>query len=341
MKEYTKEEHEFIDREFEKLSKNYPELNIFNRNRNPYLLYKDSFETTKEYKEIQDKKEWWQNHIVKLLENRKELILFKDRDSKENRDILLFILISLYFEVPIAYEFHHMYNKLKELDKEYLAKRNKTMNTLKNLRQEIIDNIYPYLNLKTSTKNRQKELEMMCRIQFNRMYSIINETYEFLSFLNNDEIEDFHYVNTMNYSYQYNEVWTRKLRDKTGLRQIVLRQIAVLLDLIYHGKYTAFNKPSYLLLDYIMPCDEQNESMMYGFTQEEVYKVIKGISYYDDYKNYSHVFEGYKRYYQNNGKSKIDSYIQEWKGNNLSYSILDKIILELIDIDKWSDNPNI
>ena len=37
--------------------------------------------------------------------------------------------------------------------------------------------------------------------------------------------------------------------------QTVLRQIALLLDLIYHKQGKAFNKPSYQLLEFVMPYD--------------------------------------------------------------------------------------
>ena len=340
MKKFSKEEDEFLTNEIHRLSKQYPTLDIFNRKNNPYLVFKGQVETTKEYKEIQNKKEWWQNHILKILEQSKPITLFTDRNEKENYDILLFVLISLYFEIPIAYEFHYMYNKLKELDKEYLPRKNKAIDLLDNVREEIERNIYPYLNLRISTKKSQKEHEKFLRISLNRLYRTIDEATETIKFITNHD-QDFKYINTMNFSYNYNEVWTRNLLDKTGLRQIVLRQIALLLDLIYHEQYKAFNKPSYQLLESVMPYDNNEISMMHNLTQEDVYKIIKGISYYDDYKNYSHAFEGFTRYYKNNETSLIEPHIKQWEENQLSYQVFNKVIQELIEIDKWSDKADL
>ena len=343
MDKYDKEKMKFIEDQVKILASQYDKLDIFNRQNNPYLQYKDKFHKTKEYKEIQDKKVWWQDHILQLLQDKNtyKMIVFKDRDIKENNDMILFILISLYFEIPTAYEFHHMYHKLKDLDKEYLSKRNKAMAHLKNVRQEIENNIYPYINLKSGSYKSQEDLDPILQIQLNRMYSTMDDVIYTLGFINNDEIEDHHYVNTMDYGYQHNAIWTRNLLDKTGLRQTVLRQIALLLDLIYHKQGKAFNKPSYQLLEFVMPYDDQGINMIYDLTQDEVYKIIKGISYYNEMRGYSHAFEGYHRYYLNKYQDSIEPYIKQWENNNLSNQVFNKIIEELIEIDKWIDNSDL
>ena len=194
MERYTKEESEFLKKEVERLSKKYPKLDIFNRQNNPYLQYKDTCYKTKEYQKIQTKKVWWQDHILQLLQDKNtyKIILFKDRDIKENNDMILFILISLYFEIPIAYEFHHMYHKLKELDKEYLTKRNKAMAHLKNVRQEI-ENKYSLemyskkenflfsreLDSKTGIRNLCMRYIVLC-MQIVGIYKANRKTYIFI-----------------------------------------------------------------------------------------------------------------------------------------------------------------
>ena len=194
MDKYDKEKMKFIEDQVKILASQYDKLDIFNRQNNPYLQYKDTCYKTKEYQKIQTKKVWWQDHILQLLQDKNtyKIILFKDRDIKENNDMILFILISLYFEIPIAYEFHHMYHKLKELDKEYLTKRNKAMAHLKNVRQEI-ENKYSLemyskkenflfsreLDSKTGIRNLCMRYIVLC-MQIVGIYKANRKTYIFI-----------------------------------------------------------------------------------------------------------------------------------------------------------------
>ena len=325
MDKYDKEKMKFIEDQVKILASQYDKLDIFNRQNNPYLQYKDTYYKTKEYQEIQTKKEWWQDHILQLLQdqNTYKIILFKDRDIKENNDMILFILISLYFEIPIAYEFHHLYYKQLELNREYLEKRDKTAKYLKNIKKEMEDNIYSYFNLLCTTQEGQEKIEPPLQLTFNRMFNAIDTTI--------DTINTYNLFSTNDVYYWGNSLWTRNLTDKTGLRQLVLRYSALLQDLMYHGKYKNYNKSSYQLLDYIMPYDDEGINMIYDLTQDEVYKVIKDISIYSE-RDYMYVFEGYQRYTKSDDSNAITPYINKWKENNLSYEIFIQVYIELIDL---------
>ena len=325
MDKYDKEKMKFIEDQVKNLASQYDKLDIFNRQNNPYLQYKDTYCKTKEYQEIQTKKVWWQNHILQLLQdqNTYKIILFKDRDIKENNDMILFILISLYFEIPIAYEFHHLYYKQLELNREYLEKRDKTAKYLKNVKKEMEDNIYSYFNLLCITQEGQEEIEPPLQLTFNRMFNAIDTTI--------DTINTYNLFSTNDVYYWGNSLWTRNLTDKTGLRQLVLRYSALLQDLMYHSKYKNYNKSSYQLLDYIMPYDDEGINMIYDLTQDEVYKVIKDISIYSE-RDYMYIFEGYQRYTKSDDSNAITPYINKWKENNLSYEIFIQVYIELIDL---------
>lgn len=71
MDRISKEKMEFVKEQINKMAAQFQPLEIFCRENNPYLRYKDNFFTTKKYKELKNKKEWWENHILGLLSLRK------------------------------------------------------------------------------------------------------------------------------------------------------------------------------------------------------------------------------------------------------------------------------
>lgn len=252
-----------------------------------------------------------------------KVILFKDRSPQENHDIILFILIMLYFEVPVAYKYHHFYYKYRELNRKYNRKRDKMASYLRNIKKEMKNNVYTFFNLLNNTYKSQKDIEPTLQLVFNQLFRSIDTVIYIIKTYDICSVGDIWFI--------INNLWTRNLTDKTGLRQLVLRIIAFLQDLIYHGQYKNYNKTSYELLKYIMPLDNQGNSMLYDLTQEEVYKVIKGITYYTCYKDYFYVFEGYKEYRQSKVKDPIDKYVKLWEKNNLSFPVFNKIYQEYIE----------
>lgn len=85
------------------------------------------------------------------------------------------------------------------------------------------------------------------------MYSCLDDLIYILGFINFDHLYcSYSYKDSIIYKYNNSAIWTRNLHAKTGFRHIVL-----LMDLIYHKQYKSFNKPSYQLLELIIPVDHQ------------------------------------------------------------------------------------
>jgi len=284
----------------------------------------------------------WEDHIFSLLDSKFyqkiDVTMFDKLELSDSiepskrdsfyQDLVLFILLTLYFEIPYTFLLKDKYDYYQDY---YKQKRKKTSELVKDI-QEIqgrIKELVPSLKrINLSDRNTTKE-----HIN-NLLLNYQNNSDEISHLLSNTS--NTVYILDNKFTYDLLVLKSRKLKSKTGIRDLSLRYIMLILQMSFFNVSRPLYEVAYKLLDMILPNDKENNSMMYSMTLDDIPKYIKDNikQYKQDQKLYKHEFLGLKNHIpyipedrqdldeyteRNNTNTRINPYLMEWKENSVMF----------------------
>ena len=274
----------------------------------------------------------WEDHIFSLLDSKfyqkidisifDKLVLSESIEPSKRdsfyQDLVLFILLTLYLEIPYTFMLKDKYDYYQDY---YKQKRKKTSKLIKDIQaiQERIKELIPSLSDHKTTKEHINNL----------LQNYQNNSDEISHLLSNTSFNLYNMYNESTYDSLI--LKSRKLKSKTGIRDLSLRYIILILQMSFFNVSRPLYEVAYKLLDMILPND-----MMYSMTLDDIPKYIKDNikQYKQDQKLYKHEFLGLKNHIpyipknrqdldehteKNNTNMRINPYLMECIENNIVF----------------------
>ncbi|MGL5721918.1 MAG: hypothetical protein ACRCY4_05930 [Brevinema sp.] len=173
----------------------------------------------------------WENHIIALLDNPKTFDLSSIQQEPENtfvfQDIMRFILLTLYFEVPHNYKNYLMYqeyqSQLKDLGKHtsLFIEQLSFMNTYLKKNERFL-----FGGLKYQKRDSQSNHDVWQDFQ-NASQGLVDYLQHPTGLLS---------VNNLDFEPKRNALLNREINSEAGFRNLAIRYVALCIQIAFNGK---------------------------------------------------------------------------------------------------------
>ena len=258
----------------------------------PFLWNYDSYDKVYKF-QIE-----WEKHFTKFINQKtlyKEFMCFFENNyDLKNRetvvsDLVLFLLIVLYFEIPFVYMYHFDTqenvkegNKLEKEKKRFIIRLQDSLNDIDKYRMFI------YANQKHKDYKYNDEAHFHTEKIINNYKDSLKDVIQNLrEFENKYSLEM--------YGKKENFLFSRELDSKTGIRNLCMRYIVLCMQIV--GIYKANRDTYQFIYDFlyrVLPKEYQKD--MYDLSIDDIPKYIKSINIQDETQSYKYTFCGLQEF---------------------------------------------